>query len=77
MYIKYKDIKDKTIDEIKEQIGENTLLMSGDEFNSGGKEIEGVPIAVTPDGEEPIEESLIDNNIKEEEIYGRFFSNCW
>ena len=68
MYIKYKDIKDKTIDEIKEQIGENTLLMSGDEFNSGGKEIEGVPIAVTPDGEEPVEESLIDNNIKEEEI---------
>ena len=52
MYIKYKDIKDKTIDEIKAEVGENTLLMSGDEFNSGGKEIEGVPIAVTPDGEE-------------------------
>ena len=58
MYIKYKDIKDKTIDEIKAEVGENTLLMSGYEFNSGGKEIEGVPIAVTPDGEEPIEESI-------------------
>ena len=61
MYIKYKDIKDKTIDEIKAEVGENTLLMSGDEFNSGGKEIEGVPIAVTPDGEEPVEEPIEEN----------------
>ena len=48
MYIKYKDYTG----EINEG---DMLLMSHDEFVSGGKGIEGVPIAVTPDGEAPME----------------------
>ena len=46
MYIKYKDYTG----EINEG---DMLLMSHDEFVSGGKGIEGVPTAVTPDGEAP------------------------
>lgn len=47
MYIKYKDYKG--------QLNEGeVLLMSHDEFVQGGKDIMGVPTAVTPDGEEPI-----------------------
>ena len=46
MYIKYKDYKG--------QLNEGeVLLMSHDEFVQGGKDIKGVPTAVTPDGEEP------------------------
>ena len=39
------------------------LLMSHDEFVNGGKNIEGVPVTVTPDGNEPVE-------IEENEIIG-------
>ena len=49
MYIKCKDYKG--------QLNEGEiLLMSHDEFVQGGKDITGVPTAVTPDGEEPKEE---------------------
>ncbi len=48
-YIKLKDFTGK--------IGKDEcLLMSNAEFNAGGKEIKGVPVSVTPNGEEPKEE---------------------
>jgi len=49
MYIKLKDYKNYLN---KGDI----LLMSLEEFNNGGKEFKGVPIAVTLNGEEPNEE---------------------
>jgi len=49
MYIKYKDFSGT----LKEN---EILLMSLEEFESGGKDLKGVPIAVTPDGKEPPEE---------------------
>ena len=53
MYIKYKDFTG--------QLNEGeVLLMSHDEFVQGGKDITGVPTAVTPDGEEPINEEIAD-----------------
>jgi len=35
--------------------GADMVLMSAAEFNAGGKNLIGVPIAVTPDGSEPQE----------------------
>ena len=34
------------------------VLMSHDEFDAGGKDLRGVPLAITPDGNEPV---LIEN----------------
>ena len=48
MYIKYKDFNGT----LKEN---EILLMSLEEFESGGKDLRGIPMAVTPDGKEPIE----------------------
>ena len=36
----------------------DALLMSHDEFVSGGKNITGVPVSVTPDGSEPVETEM-------------------
>ena len=64
MDIKYSELNEQekdfnTFEEynqaVKEEVGDNDLLMSHDEFVSGGKGIEGVPTAVTPDGEAPME----------------------
>lgn len=52
MYIKYADYKPGM------QLGENdSVLMSLQEFLSGGKDLEDVPVTITPDGEPPVEET--------------------
>jgi hypothetical protein len=54
MYIKYPDYNG--------QLNEgNVVLMSLAEFENGGKDLKGVPIAVTPDGAEPIEVEEIES----------------
>ena len=58
MYIKFADYKGSLQD------GE-ILLMSRDEFISGGKEITYVPVCVTPDGEPPKEDEY---ELPEQEI---------
>ena len=50
MYVKYKNY----LDGAKLNEGD-MILMSHDEFINGGKDIENIPIAVTPDGSEPQE----------------------
>lgn len=48
MYIKYADYKPGM------QLGENdSVLMSLQEFLSGGKDLENVPVTITPDGNPP------------------------
>lgn len=52
MYIKYADYKPGM------QLGENdSVLMSLQEFLDGGKDLEDVPVTITPDGEPPTEET--------------------
>lgn len=52
MYIKYADYKPGM------QLGENdSVLMSLQEFLDGGKDLEDVPVTITPDGEPPAEET--------------------
>lgn len=46
-YIKYADYKGQELAE------DECVLMSKEEFDNGGKELKGVPVAITPDGEEP------------------------
>ena len=48
MYIKFTDYNGQLTDG-------DILLMSHDDFVNGGKLIMGVPICVTPDGDEPKE----------------------
>jgi len=48
IYVKYKDFKGTLKD------GE-TLLISNEEFDNGGKDVMGVPVSITPDGEEPVD----------------------
>ena len=48
MYIKYADYTGKLA---KGDI----VLMSAVEFANGGKNLTGVPVAITPDGKEPVE----------------------
>ena len=51
MYIKYVDYQPSM------QLGENdSILMSLQEFLDGGKDLEDVPVTITPDGEPPAEE---------------------
>jgi hypothetical protein len=38
----------------KEIIEVKELLMSGKEFANGGKDIKGIPVTITPDGEPPV-----------------------
>ena len=52
MYIKYTNYKPGM------QLGENdSVLMSLQEFLDGGKDLEDVPVTITPDGEPPAEET--------------------
>ena len=52
MYIKYADYQPDM------QLGENdSILMSLQEFLDGGKDLEDVPVTITPDGEPPAEET--------------------
>ena len=52
MYIKYADYQPDM------QLGENdSVLMSLQEFLDGGKDLEDVPVTITPDGEPPAEET--------------------
>lgn len=52
MYIKYADYQPDM------QLGENdSVLMSLQEFLDGGKDLEDVPVTITPDGEPPVEET--------------------
>lgn len=49
MYIKYSNFTGTLAEG-------DVLLMSHDEFVNGGKDITGIPVCVTPDGEEPVVE---------------------
>ena len=50
MYIKYQDYNNGM------KLTKGTIvLMSHDEFINGGKDLKGIPIAVTQNGDEPIE----------------------
>ena len=52
MYIKYADYQPDM------QLGDDdSVLMSLQEFLSGGKDLEDVPVTITPDGEPPTEET--------------------
>lgn len=50
MYIKYADYRPDM------QLGDDdSVLMSLQEFLDGGKDLENVPVTITPDGEPPTE----------------------
>lgn len=52
MYIKYVDYQPSM------QLGDDdSVLMSLQEFLDGGKDLEDVPVTITPDGEPPAEET--------------------
>lgn len=52
MYIKYADYQPDM------QLGDDdSVLMSLQEFLDGGKDLEDVPVTITPDGEPPTEET--------------------
>ena len=52
MYIKYADYQPSI------QLGDDdSVLMSWQEFLDGGKDLEDVPVTITPDGEPPTEET--------------------
>lgn len=60
MYIKYADYQPDM------QLSENdSVLMSLQEFLGGGKDLEDVPVTITPDGNPPTD---IDNDDVEEEF---------
>ena len=62
MYVKYTNYK------LEMQLGENdSVLMSLQEFLSGGKDLEDVPVTITPDGEPPAEEMEEEPDISESE----------
>lgn len=51
MYVKYADYSGQAQD----LSGDDSILMSLDEYKNGGKNLTGVPVTITPDGEEPNE----------------------
>lgn len=52
MYIKYADYQPDM------QLGDDdSVLMSLQDFLGGGKDLEDVPVTITPDGEPPVEET--------------------
>lgn len=58
MYIKYADYQpDMQLDE------NDSVLMSLQEFLNGGKDLEDVPVTITPDGNPPTD---IDDDVEEE-----------
>lgn len=62
MYIKYADYKPGM------QLGDDdSVLMSLQEFLSGGKDLEDVPVTITPDGEPPAEETEEEPDVSESE----------
>ena len=68
MYIKYADYQPDM------QLGDDdSVLMSLQEFLDGGKDLEDVPVTITPDGEPPAEETeeepdvIVDGDSEEEE----------
>ena len=68
MYIKYADYQPDM------QLGDDdSVLMSLQEFLDGGKDLENVPVTITPDGEPPAEETeeepdvIVDGDSEEEE----------
>nr|DAE11550.1 MAG TPA: hypothetical protein [Myoviridae sp. ct4tH12] len=62
MYIKYANYKHGM------QLEENdSVLMSLQEFLNGGKDLEDVPVTITPDGEPPAEETEEESDVSESE----------
>ena len=62
MYIKYTDYQPGM------QLGDDdSVLMSLQEFLSGGKDLEDVPVTITPDGEPPAEETEEEPDVSESE----------
>lgn len=62
MYIKYADYQPDM------QLGDDdSVLMSLQEFLDGGKDLEDVPVTITPDGEPPAEETEEEPDISESE----------
>ena len=58
MYIKYADYQPDM------QLGDDdSVLMSLQEFLAGGKDLENVPVTITPDGNPPTD---IDDDVEEE-----------
>lgn len=58
MYIKYADYQPDM------QLGDDdSVLMSLQEFLGGGKDLENVPVTITPDGSLPVEPSEMDYEI--------------
>ena len=56
MYIKYADYQPDM------QLGDDdSVLMSLQEFLDGGKDLEDVPVTITPDGEPPVEDDSTDS----------------
>ena len=55
MYIKFKDYKGQELDK------EDSILMSHDEFVNGGNTLRGVPLTITKDGSEPVDNIDSDN----------------
>ena len=69
MYIKYANYQPSM------QLGDDdSILMSLQEFLDGGKDLEDVPVTITPDGEPPVEETeeepdvRIDDDSEEEVV---------
>lgn len=62
MYIKYADYQPNM------KLGDDdSVLMSLQEFLDGGKDLEDVPVTITPDGEPPTEETEEEPDVSEEE----------
>lgn len=61
MYIKYADYQPDM------QLGDDdSVLMSLQEFLSGGKDLEDVPVTITPDGNPPTDTVTDDDNVEKE-----------
>lgn len=61
MYIKYADYQPDM------QLGDDdSVLMSLQEFLSGGKGLEDVPVTITPDGNPPTDTDTDDDDVEEE-----------
>jgi len=59
MYIKYKDYNGQKL------LEGQSILMSHDEFVTGGKDLKDVPLTITKDGSEPLaEEDMSDTLTK-------------
>jgi len=59
MYIKYKDYNGQEVDK------DDSILMGHDEFVNGGKDLRGVPLTITKDGSEPLDNDFDSYNLEE------------